>query len=111
MKMDFEKKINTLQMEADGIAAIIAAVDNTMQDYDENEAITAIMMLAKMSKTHADNIQDIISMMDRGERIVSNASGAVRNGRSFLPLFLPFTAQFYPLKYPLHDRIKSDGKI
>jgi len=67
MKMDFEQKLHSLQMEADGIAAITAAIDNTIADFDENETITAMMTLAKMTKTHADNIQAAIAMMDRGE--------------------------------------------
>ena len=63
--MDFEQKLHALQIEADGIAAIITAVDNSLAEFDENE--TAMTVLTKLSKDHADNIQEIIAMMDRGE--------------------------------------------
>ena|GEM_PF-3686663 len=65
--MDFEQKLHALQMEADGIAAITAAVDNSLAEFDENETATAMTVLTKLSKDHADNIQEIIAMMDRGE--------------------------------------------
>ena len=68
MKMDFEQKLHSLQMEADGIAAIASAIDNTVADFDENETITAMMALAKMTKAHADNIQAAIALLDKGDQ-------------------------------------------
>lgn len=65
MKMDFEQKLHALQIEADGITAILAAVDNTIQDFDENETITAISVLSKLSKDHASNIQATIAIFDK----------------------------------------------
>ena len=65
--MDFEQKLHDLQIEADGIAAIFTALDNSLADFDENETATAMTVLTKLSKDHADNIHAAISMLDRGE--------------------------------------------
>lgn len=65
MTMNFEQKLHTLQLEADGFAAIMGAIDNTIQDFDENQTIAAIAVLYKLAKGHADNIQTAIGMFER----------------------------------------------
>lgn len=67
--LHMEQKLHALQIEADGIAAILVAVDNAMSqgEFDENQIITAVYTLSKLAHDHANNIQAVIAALDSRE--------------------------------------------
>lgn len=67
--LHMEQRLHVLQIEADGIAAILVAIDNAVSqgEYDENQTITAVTVLSKLAHDHANNIQAAIAYLDSGE--------------------------------------------